>query len=1258
MRKLANRLAVLLFVFMAPVALQAQTKGSLTGTVTDPTGAVVPGANVTLKSNSTGVSKTTTTADNGVFNFTELDPGMYSLTVETAGFKRAVTNSVEVNLNTPAQVTIPLEAGQVTETVTVTGVQEVVNTSSPSLTNVINTRQVTDLPLLTRNPLELAALQAGIAVVGTGTRTSSISGLRGTATYVTQDGVNVMDNYVKTDSLFAISAPSLNSTAEVSITTGTVGSEAGRGVGQVNTVTKAGTSEFHGGIFYLHRNEALNANTFFNNLSGTPRELLRQHFFGGDIGGPVYFPNLGDGGPGIFKGKDRAFFFFSYEGFRENFAVTRNRTVLTPEARTGLFRYVGTNGVLQSVDLLSVGNIGVLNPITKAIIDQTPLPNNTLVGDGLNTAGYRFNVTGSDPNDKYVARYDHQLIKDSPYGSHKLEIVLNRAHFFLGPDTFNSLEAPFPGGVNAFQDSKRWLITGAWVSNFGSSITNVFRYGKQWAPVGFLRESQPDQPYIVMQAITDVNNTFMSQGRGTTVDQYSDNGSWAKGKHLFRFGADYQKIFADTFNDAGINQTINLGATTINPSGIVQSELPSSLSADLTRANQVYANLVGLLSSSSKTFNVTSPTSGFVSGATRSRIFREQDIALYGQDQWRLLSNLTVNAGLRWEFLGVPTIPNGLAIQLTNADDIFGVSGKGNLFHPSTTPGAAPAVGKLDFVSGKTGIPLYKDDWNNFAPFIGIAWSPDFKNGFLHTIFGSTGRSSIRMGYSISYLHDGFTVISNALGTGTTNPGLIQTAANNVPTGVLTAAGVTLPNVTFTMPVTDRQNNLTNSGNGLWAIDPNLKIPYVQQWNVGFEREIFPNTALEVRYVGNHAIKVWRAYDINEVNIFENGFLKEFLNAQNNLALFRASNPNCGKTGQPACSFRNTGLAGQVDTPIMAAYFGSATSSFFTNSTFLANLDANNVGTFASTLAFSDTFRSTREASTFPFASNFFVANPNASFARVLTNDSMSNYHALEVELRKRFSQGLQFQFDYTFSKALTDASAANGSQSDLTSFRTLRDKGLDYFRSGSDQTHRIVANALYELPLGKGRRWLSSNGFLNQIVGGWNVGSIVTWSTRPPWYVVSNRTTFNSFNAGTAPAQLSGITFEEFQRNTGIFKTAGGVFFVNPELLNITYNANGTVRTSALKPGLITTPAPGQWGNFPINSLSGPSYFNIDASLIKRWAITESVKLELKTTFINVLNNANFIFGTQTFDSTSFGRITSTSGNQRQIHFTGSVRF
>src|SRR5688500_17852077 len=212
-----------------------------------------------------------------------------------------------------------------------------------------------------------------------------------------------------------------------------------------------------------------------------------------------------------------------------------------------------------------------------------------------------------------------------------------------------------------------------------------------------------------------------------------------------------------------------------------------------------------------------------------------------------MTSNFTLNFGLRWEFHGVPTIPNGLAIQ-PEADDIFGISGPGNLFNPNAPAGAAPGVATLRFVDGDTGIKLYNNDWNNFAPFVGIAYSPSFSSGIGKFLFGSAGQSAIRAGYAISYLQDGFTVISNALGTGTTNPGLIQTATHTTPTGVLTANGVDLGPFTrdFQIPITDRENFLASPSNGLWAIDPNLQVPYVQQWNVGYEREIFANTAFEI----------------------------------------------------------------------------------------------------------------------------------------------------------------------------------------------------------------------------------------------------------------------------------------------------------------------------------------------------------------------------------------------------------------------------
>ena len=1271
MRKLVSCFGLLVLVTLCQIAIQAQTSGSLTGTVTDPSNAVVPGATVTLGNNATGLERTTTSNSQGVFDFQALQPGTYSLSIETAGFKRAVARDLVVSVGTIAQANIVLEIGAASEEVTVVAAQEIINSSSPSLTNTISIRQVTDLPLPSRNPLELAGLQAGIAVTGDNTRGASIAGLRQTTTNVTQDGINAMDNFVKTSSLFAISTPSLNSTAEFTITTGTVGSEQGRGVGQVTLVTRGGTNEFHGSLFYMNRNDALQANSFFNNALGTQRTRQNQHFFGFDIGGPIYFPKFGNGGPFIWDGRDKAHFFFAYEGFRDNFSVTRNRTVLTPQARQGIFRYARicpTNppnpacvpGV-ETVNLLTIGNQNALNPITTGILGTIPPPNNTDVGDGFNTAGFRYNVNGVSNNDKYVGRYDHQLVKDSPLGSHKFEFVLNYFKNILSPDTFNGLEAPFPGLVSSTQGGPRWLVTGALVSNFGSSKTNTFRIGRQWAPVGFLLESEPTAPFLGFVGITSpyAGGNFQSQGRDTQVWNVKDDFSWSKGNHLIRFGGDYQRIFATTFNDVGINQFIALGTPAHNSGGIADSSFPFSNATIRASGRGTFANLVGNLSNSSATVNVTSPTSGFVQGATRGRDFLQEDLALYVQDQWRVRNNLTVNFGLRWDFIGVPSETNGLALQLTNHRDIFGISGFGNLFNPNAPAGAAAAVGTLDFASGETGTPLHNKDLNNFAPFFGFAYSPDFKGGIGKVLFGSAGKSSLRGGYSISFTRDGFTVISNALGVGTTNPGLIATAANTTPTGVLTGAGVPLPTPVFQVPSTDRSNNLLNPNNSLWAIDPDLKTPYVQQWSFGYEREIFPNTALEVRYVANHAVKLYRAVDYNEVNIFENGFLQEFLRAQRNLAINAANgSPNNFGNVNPG--------AGTVPLPIFSAFFvGASAANAFQNTNFISNLNNNNVGGIASTLAFSNIYRTARENPANGIPANFFVANPNALAARLLTNDSKSNYNSLQVELRRRFSAGLLFQADYTFSKALTDSPDAQGNnQSTLENFRTFRDKSLDYRRSNDDQTHRFVANALYDLPFGNGRRFFSgAPGIVNQVIGGWSVGGIVSWSTRPPFFITSGRSSFNTTAAGgdanANPAELLGISFEEFRRNIGIYRTPQGIFWFNPDLLNITTNpTTGAITSSTLQTGLLGQPAAGTFGNFPLNSLNSGTYFNTDISLTKRFPITETVRLELKTTFINILNNPNFVYGNTQFDSTSFGRITTTSGSPRVIHFIGTFRF
>src|SRR5262249_44027917 len=587
-------------------------------------------------------------------------------------------------------------------------------------------------------------------------------------------------------------------------------------------------------------------------------------------------------------------------------------------------------------------------------------------------------------------------------------------------------------------------------------------------------------------------------------------------------GAKFQFSPAISTNDAGIVESINLGSNSANPDGIVNSAFPNlpagaAGTAIANTGRAIYRDLVGMLASAQQTFNVTSPSSGFVPGATRSREFKDNDLSFYIQDAWRFKRNLTLSFGTRYEYEGVPSLPDGLGLQVTNFNDIFGISGPGNVFKPGVTQGNAAAT--LDFVSGKTGRGLYNKDWNNFAPFIGFAWSPSAEHGPMHWVFGSEGRSSIRGGYSISYLQDGFTVVSNALGTGTTNAGLIQTTANTVPTGVLTAAGVSLPSPVFKVPITSAENFAISPNNGLWAIDPNLRTPYVQQWSFGIEREITSNTAIEVRYAGNHAAKIYRAVDYNEVNIFENGFLQEFLNAQANLA------------ARGGTSFAPGG-PGTVALPIFTALFaGLPASAGFGSSTFITNLQQNNIGTMANTLAFSPTYANNRMS----LVPNFFVTNPNAAFARVLNNSSYSKYHSLQIEIRRRFSHGLQFQANYTLSRTLNDGTGTVNNQSTLQSFRTLRNLRLDYQNSVQDQRHRFVANVVYDLPFGSGRRFLSNTWSpLRKTIEGWTLGTIVTWQSGLPFYFNANRTTFNAANPGLNPAQLVGMTFNEFKKHIG----------------------------------------------------------------------------------------------------------------------------
>jgi len=1260
MRKLIPALLVALVLTMSVAALGQATQGSLAGTVSDANGAIVPGAAVTIKNIATSQEMQTISNDKGEFSFPAVAPGHYKVSVTAKGFKKFEVSDVIVDVSTPAKVVASLPVGDINETVTVTAseAQEIINTTNPTLTNVITQRQVNDLPLPTRNPLDLAGLQAGVATFGTGTRNATVSGLRGSSTNVTQDGINVEDNFVKTSSFFALNAPTVEGTSEFSISTGTIGADSGRGVGQVRIVTPSGTNRLHGNASYFGENDAFNANSFFNNATGTPRNKVRQHRFGFSVGGPVDIPH-------VYDGRDKTFFFFSYTGFREPLSSTFNRTVLTQDARNGIFKYVDTNGVTQTVNLLSSpgAKFTTLNAVTQALINETPLPNNILRGDHLNTAGFSFNQAGSDPSDEWTVRIDHQLLQSSELGTHKLEFVTSRGVFNSSPDVLNGNVPPFPGLIGGSQTSTRILVTTAIHSSFGSNKANEIRFGHQRAPVDFPVDAPIKEPFFLTFAsgITDPQNRNVDQNRDTTVYQLLDNFSWNRGVHTIRLGTDLQAITVYSNNAAGITPTVVLGTNPANSNGLSKANFPGISNTDFTTAQNIYADLVGLLASGSQLFNVNSPTSGFVPGAISRQTFEQKEANFYGQDDWRVRRNLTLNLGLRYEFLGVPTIPNGLALQPQGGiQGLFGPTPVGDLFHPDLPVGPPSTTTPINLVSGTTGRALYNNDWNNFAPSFGLAYSPSFKSGPLHFIFGDEGKSSIRGGYSISYLRDGLTVVSNVIGGGTTNPGLQQTATNSLPTGVLTNAGIPLATPAFNIPTTDAANFAINSGNLIFAYDPNLRTPYVQQWSFGIEREIARDTALEIRYVGNHAVKMYHAFDLDEVNIFENGFLNDFLAAQNNLNVCLANATACkaaqatqGITAgnQTASSFANWGLAGQANTPILSKLFGPAaagTQGFFNNSTFVSNLSLNNVGTMANTLATNPAFINTRLL----FPANFFRVNPNTARALLMTNSSFSHYNALQIEVRRRLSKGLLLQADYTFSKAITDT---EGSQSDFESGRTLRNPLFNEHRADFDQTHKFIMNYIYELPIGHGRHYFSgANGVVGRAIEGWQLQGITTWQSGVPLGIVSNRATFNQLNAVLNPAEiLGGLSLDQLKADTGIFRTPNGVFFFDPSIL---VQSGGQ---SKLEPGVVGSPAPGQIGNFPRNFFNGPRFFQSDFSVLKRTRITESVNVEFRAEMFNVFNNTNFNFSAdQIFDSTTFGQITGTVGNPRFMQFGLRINF
>jgi hypothetical protein len=1237
---------------------QIATTGQIVGTVQDQSGAVVPGAQVELQNQATKATQTTLSSADGGFVFPTLPPGSYTLKVTMQGFETAVYTGIVVNAARTTNQIVTLKVGAVSDVIEVVGGAPVLHATATTVSGTVDQKYLQDLPLPGRNTLPFALLMAG-AQQGVTARDSTINGLPGASLNITLNGIANNAQRFKSGgtSFFAFVAPRLEAVQEVTIATSNLGANStGQGAMQIQFVTKSGTNAFHGELFWQHENSALNGNNWFNNARRIRRPVFIRNDQGGSLGGPII--------------KDKLFFFVSYAHVKTPQSVDFETRVLTPAAQTGVFTYVGTDRVTRSVNLLQLAGQNnypsAVNRIIGAQLQKIQSSTSAGALSPFDPIRNRLRWVAPSPvtNQFPTARIDYQVTE-------KLRLSVS--------DTYNRnvnargfrgtvLPGIFTQEQSVGQISNPYIANASATWTLRPNMINEFNFGiqsnQETFNIGYDRSLF--QPRLMnfpltlpsgLEAVNGLGFGITFQPRNNPVYNLVNNFYYQRGNHSFNFGGNYIRtsVHQSTLGDAGTPR-FQFGVVSNDPVTAIfnSTTLPNITNDARNDALALYALLTGRVSSVAKLVNVDEKTQQFVEDKPVIIRERQTSFGLYFQDSWRASRSLTLNYGLRWDFQGDTFNTNDIYTSPTLLD-LFGPSGVArgsadnapNLFNPGSLLGIAnPAI-----YQRSRG---YRRDYINPAPQLGLAWNPSFQDGWLGKFLGDR-KTVFRGGFSISYYSEGLLNFTNNMSN---NPGLRQ--SGNLVSGVDFAPGslsvgdplpaFKLFPASFSFPLA--LSNFTFTNTTITTIDPNIRAPYVQTWSFGLQRELTASTVVEARYVGNRGVRLWHTFNINEVNIFENGFLNQFNQAKRNLDINMANGR--GST------FINNGLAGQAAVPIFeAAFAGLTAGQGFGNAGFITLLQTGQAGTLANTLATTPDYFCRMVGNGFgPCASrvstpgqypiNFFRLNPFLGTARVLGDNSFSNYNSLQIEFRQRFARGLTLNVNYAWAHALNDR--YNKNVDNLGDFATLRNRRLDYGPSTFDIRHVFQAFGTYDLPFGSGRRFSTKQSVLNAVAGGWTVGWIFRMQSGLPFKLSSGRATVNQSDAGVI---LNGVTASDLQKLVGVFKPSGrsDVFFLDPKLVG----SDGRASSSFLSP----PPTPGQFGSFVY--LHGPKFVTTDLSLAKQMPIIgEKLRLEFRAEMVNAFNHPIFEVPTGgtfavtpvSITATNFGRTTTTTTLPRQVQF------
>ena len=1264
-----------------PASAQTGATASVVGTVTDATGAVVPGANVELSNPATGNTFIATTNAVGQFTFASVPPATYKLTVTMTGFQTKVITDLKLQVSTSRTVPVELEVGELAEVIEVTSEARVeLQTTDATVGTVLGGEELQRLPTTNRSAASILLLQP-MVMPGRGLGHSfggQVSGARadqstfmldggdatsdteGTGAYNSGSGEPGPMIPVPVDSIEEFRVSSTNPNADFSRSPG----------GQISFITKRGTNNVHGSVYWYHQNDNLNANTWDLNRTGVKKPELKDNRFGASAGGALM--------------KDKLFLFGHYEGRRFPRSGTITRLVPTNSLRNGILTFVDGSGTEVAYDLASSTACGDgtvvcdprilgISPVTQALWAMLPQGNDTSLGDGRNTIGFRDTADSSLESDFAVGRLDYNINDNWNY------FASYRYYTLTEPDTSQvdiaGLISGQPGKAVSTANSPiepRYVVTGV-TGQINPNLTNDvrfswFRHWWEWAraPIGpqvpgtTAAVQLAGEPGLVSEPFNiDTQNarSRIWNGKDTFV---GDNATWIKGSHTIQFGGGYRRhdIFhqRDDKVTAGLTSPIywldadeGVNLTDATRPVICSSTITTNclLSAETGDWDSLYAATLGLVDKAAVVAVARKDLSVLPLGTPLRTNVDVHAFDMYAQDIWRMSPSFTLTYGLSYMLQMPPIEEDDLQTILVFADteelfifddyirDREAAALQGQIFNPEFAWSTIERTGRKH---------IYDPDYNNFGPRVAAAWNPSMDNWF----FGDR-KTVLRGGYSLSF--DRLTGVNLVMGAPITvgfgrtfqciGPSITGTCTGADPTN---AFRIGVDGDTVDLSITDMsdpvQVGIPFGANIATQYDINFEMGEHHRFDFTIQRELPGNMILEVGYASRLGRNLQARTDLNSVPLM-------FTDQATGQTLAEAFDA-------VAAELRGGVSASSVTAqPLFENLLGGAT-------TCAADPDCSGKGSWTALLASKRRTNFIRgelsDAMTFgldrDIFNNIFGATAMNSLQvsrnRVIIDGHRSNYHAGFVTLRKRFSEGLTFNVNYTWSKSL-DQLGRNQQSSNTNSSAFNRD--FHYGPSLWDRTHALNAHWFYELPMGAGRAIAPESNVLEKIVGGWYVSGIHTANSGLPLCVSHENGIFGGgrFSENTCALRTSSASF-----NTGVHRgvtPSGGSANVN------LFADPDAVLASLRRVNLATDGRSGR------GAVRGLPRWNLDLSLGKKTIVTEDVNVVFTVDFLNIVNHMEFNDPSITGGSSlrlrspsNFGRLTSQFGGilrgPRRIQF------